>query len=117
MAKVTMIKSDAVVNIKIGSGFLNRLQKVMFGIMMDKSPEEIEDFKKQSEDIKNQKEQNPDFTEDWMNHLFTLTVLINEVEQTIINEGMTFEKEMEDGNLPIIPQDDSLPDQSQLQPE
>ena len=113
MSKIKMIKGDAIVNIKIGAAFLGRLQKVMFGIVTEKSQEDIENFKKESEEFSKSQSANPEFSEDWMNHLFTMSVLISEVEQTIINEGLTFDKEIEDD----IKEDNSLPDQFQVQPE
>ena len=108
-----MIKGDAVVDIKIGAAFLSRLQKVMFGILAEKSPEEIEVFKKESDAFSEKKEPNPEFSEDWMNHLFTMSVLINEVEQTVISQGLTYEKEIDEQSI----DNNSLPDQFQVQPE
>ena len=114
MSKVTMIKKDAVVSIKVSAAFLQRVQKVMFSLIIDKSPEEIEQFKTEADKIKQEENYLPQFSEDWMDNLFTMTVLINEVESTIIKEGLTYEEEVPDN---VNPLESSLPDQSQSQPE
>ena len=108
-----MIKGDAIVSIKVGAAFLARLQKVMFGIIAEKSAEDIDIFKKESENFSKDQVSDPEFSEDWMNHLFTMSVLINEVEQTIIGEGLTYEKDLESE----VKDDSSLPDQSEVLPE
>ena len=114
MSKVTMIKKDAVVSIKVSAAFLKKKKKVMFSLIIDKSPEEIEQFKTEADKIKQEENYLPQFSEDWMDNLFTMTVLINEVESTIIKEGLTYEEEVPDN---VNPLESSLPDQSQSQPE
>ena len=114
MAKVTKIKNDAIVSIRISAAFLQRIQKVMFSLAMDKTPEEVEDFKNQADKLREQQNYNPQFTEDWMDNVFTMSVLINEVESTIVKEGHTYEEEVPDNINPL----ENLPlDQSQSQPE
>lgn len=93
MSKITVIKGDAIVSIKIGAGFLQKLQKVMMNIVTDKSTEELDLLKKC---IEAHEKENAEFPETWMEDLFTLTVLINEIETTLIKEGQTEEKEIED---------------------
>lgn len=114
MAKVTMIKKDAVISIRISAAFLQRIQKVMFSLVMDKTPEEVDSFKQQADKIREDQNYNPQFSEDWMEDVFTLSILINEVESTLIKEGHTYEEEVADN---ISQLESSLPDQSQSQPE
>lgn len=113
MSKITMIKKDAIVSIKVSAAFLQRLQKVMFSIAFDKTPEEMLNFREQADKIRSEQNYIPEFTEEWMNEMFTMSILINEIESTLIKEGHTYEEEIED---PILP-DSLLPDQSQSQPE
>ncbi len=114
MAKVTMIKKDAVVTIKVSAPFLQRLQKLMVAIALEKSPEEMQNFKEQADKIRTELNYTPEFTEDWMDDIFTLSILINEIESTLIKEGFTYDQEIDDAtNLP----ESLLPDQSQSQPE
>ena len=46
MSKITMIKKDAIISIKISSGFLQMLQRTMMFIVTDKTEEDLENFKK-----------------------------------------------------------------------
>jgi hypothetical protein len=93
MNKITVIKGDAIVSIKVGAGFLQKLQKVMMNIVTDKSSEELETFKKS---VELHEKENTEFSETWMEDLFTLSVLINEIESTLIKEGHTEEQDIED---------------------
>lgn len=113
MSKVTMIKKDAVVSIRISAAFLQRLQKLMVAIALERSPEEMQSFKEQAEKIRSEQNYAPQFTEDWMDDIFTLSILINEIEGTLIKEGFTYEQDVEDAT----PQENSPLDQSQSQPE
>ena len=93
MNKIRVIKGDAIVSIKVGAGFLQKLQKVMMNIITDKSSEDLETFKKSAEA---HEKKNTEFSETWMEDLFTLSVLINEIESVLIKEGHTEEKDIED---------------------
>lgn len=97
MSKITVIKGDAVVSIKIGAGFLQKLQKIMINIISDKSAEDLDVFKQAME---SRKDNNADLPEPWMDDLSTLTILINEIETTLIKEGFTEEQEIEDTPIP-----------------
>ena len=111
MATIKKIKNDAIVDVKIGSGFLQRLQKVMLNIVMDKSPDDLADFKTKSEEFATNS--NPEFEESWMDDLFTMSILINQIEKNMIDAGLTYEEELPD----IKVEDDLLQDQSPEQPE
>lgn len=91
MSKITMIKKDAIISIKISSGFLQMLQRTMMFIVTDKTEEDLENFKKAVEEHEST---NEDFPETWMDSLFTMTVLIKEIETSFINEGETFDEEI-----------------------
>jgi hypothetical protein len=93
MSKITMIKEDAIADIKISSGFLQMLQRTMMFIATDKTTEELDEFKKAVEAFEKDKQE---FPEDWMDALFTLTVLIREIENNLINTGQTYEKDLDE---------------------
>lgn len=104
MSKVTMIKNDAVVSIQVSAGFLAKIQKMMIGIISEKSSEEIEQFKKEVEDLKKESAenvQNKELSEDWMESLYTLTLLVTEIEKTLIKEGHTYEEEITSENTTL----------------
>ena len=67
------------------------LQRTMMFIVTDKTEEDLENFKKAVEEHEST---NEDFPETWMDSLFTMTVLIKEIETSFINEGETFDEEI-----------------------
>jgi hypothetical protein len=91
--KITKIKADAIVSIKIGTGFLQNLQKVMIDLISDKSVEDLDQLKLAIEDFEKNK---VEFSEQWMESIHTLTVLIKEIESALIKEGHTYEEEIGD---------------------
>lgn len=86
-----MIKSDAVVSIQVSAGFLGKIQKMMIGLISGKTTEEIDEFKKHVEEQKTNKSE---FPEDWMDSLYTLTLLVTEIEKVLIKDGHTYEEEI-----------------------
>ncbi len=84
---VKMIKKDAVINIGIGTGFLQNLQKLLFYVAADLTQEQLDEYKRQAE-------AQQDFTEDWMMHLTTISVLIRELEKCAEEQGHTYESEL-----------------------
>lgn len=117
MATIKMIKNDASAEIKISAGFLQKLQKVMFALVADKSDEEIQLFKQEIDSQKDnlvEKQIWPTFSEEWMDNIFTITTIIGDVESAFIANGFVYDKEIDET---IIQQDNLYPDQSQSQPE
>jgi hypothetical protein len=85
---VKMIKKDAVINIQIGTGFLQNLQKLLFYIAADLTQEQLDEYKRQAE-------AQQDFTEDWMTHITTISVLIREIEKSAEQQGHTYDTDLE----------------------
>jgi hypothetical protein len=92
MDKIKMIKKDALINITIGAGMLQKLQKIMFGIAAELSPEQLEEYKKEMENFK----QGDEFSEPWMESLTTISILITECEKEAEKQGFTFEGNIDD---------------------
>lgn len=69
--KIPYLRSDAIVPVEIGSGFVERLQKAMLYLRAGKTEEDMTDFKRRSE------AREP--LHDWMEHLATLTGLYNAI--------------------------------------
>lgn len=84
MSTIKMIKKDAVINIGIGTGFLQNLQQLLFYVAKDISTEQLEEYKKQAE-------AKQEFTEEWMTHLTTISVLIREIEKNAEEQGHTYD--------------------------
>lgn len=98
MDKIKMIKKDAVVDIKIGAGFLQKIQKIMFYIAAQLTPEQVEQFKKEAESFK----EGSEFSEEWMDHLTTISILIKEVEKEADKQGFVYEDNIDN----VIPKED-----------
>ena len=93
MAKVTMIKKDAVVNIPIGTPFLLKLQQLLGFIVQDLSTEQIEEFKSLVE-----KNPTGELPELWMEHLKTVSILITSIEREAIKQELTYEQDISDAD-------------------
>lgn len=86
MSKITLLKNDAIVKIEIGAGFAQRLQKIFLYLANGLSAEQIALYKQLAD-------KNESFTEEWMEHITTLTVLLKEIETKAIEQGLTFEQD------------------------
>ena len=78
---IEVIKSDALVNIKVSTGYYRRFQEAVMHLVEGKSKEELE---KALEDIKSGK-----IESDWVKHYETLLIFCKEFESTAKNESMT----------------------------
>lgn len=94
MEKVKMIKHNAVIDIKIGTGFLQKLQKMLLFVTMDITPEQMELYKILTE-------KNEELTEPWMDHLTTLSILLKEIETKAEEQGFTYEGDIADTINPV----------------
>jgi hypothetical protein len=92
MDKMKMIKKDAVIDIKIGTGFFQKLQKLLLNVASDLTPEQLEKYRKEAVAAVS----SDDFSEDWMNNLTTISVLLKEIEVEAEKQGHTFESNLED---------------------
>jgi len=86
METLTFIKKDALIPITIGAGFMGKLQHVLTHLLEQRSEEEISTFKALLEAGKP--------LDDWMVHVETIAVLIKEIEDTAIAQGMSEDKEV-----------------------
>jgi len=90
--KIKVIKKDAVIDIKVGTGFLQKLQKVMMSIAANVTEEDIEKYKTEAEKIKDGHQ----FTEDWMDNLTTMSILLKELETKAEEQGFTYDQNFDD---------------------
>lgn len=87
---VTMMKKDAVINLQIGAGFLQKIQHVLSWMASDRKPEELDEFKSLIQ------KGETEFLEDWMDHLFTLSALVRTLEAEAIKQNATYEQDVND---------------------
>lgn len=90
---VKVIKQDALVNIKVGTGFIQKLQNLLMYIAQDLSEEQLEVYK-------NLTEKKEEYTEDWMNHLYTVSILLKEIEDQAEIQNFISENNIEDIAIP-----------------
>lgn len=84
---IEMIRKDALIPVKIGTGFYARLREVLLFTLENKTQEEILDANKQIE--------SGNITEDWIRHYETLVVLCKEIEKQASENGMTYFSDLE----------------------
>lgn len=89
MSLVKMIKPDAIVSIEIGAIFMQKIQKLLLYLVNDISQEKLQKYKELIE-------KNETFTEDWMEHITTISILLKEIETKAIEQNLAFDKDIND---------------------
>lgn len=85
MSTVQMIKKDAIINVQISSGFLQKLQQMLAALITQRTDEEIENLKQLMES------KPQEITEEWMEHIVVLVTLVNGIQNEAIKQGATYE--------------------------
>lgn len=93
MDKIKMIKKDAIIDVKIGTGFIQKLQQLLMHIASELTPEQLEQYKKETADFK---DISHEFSEPWMNSLTTISILLRDIESEASIQGKTYEGSIED---------------------
>jgi hypothetical protein len=113
MEKIKMIKKDARIAIEVGTGFLQNLQKVMMYIVAELNQEDIQRYSEESKTY----DPSVGFSEEWMEHLATIAVLIKEIEDKAETQGATYEKDFDENMDDFNTEENSPLPQSPEQPE
>lgn len=113
MDKVKMIKKDAIIKIEVGVGILQNLHKLLMYIASELQPDDI---KKYTEECKTY-DPSVGFSEEWMHHISTVSVLIKEIEDKAEEQGGVYEASLDEAVKEVNSENSSLPDQSPEQPE
>lgn len=92
--KITMLKPDAIVDVRIGSRIVHELQKIIVMLVSDRSDEEMALFNQQVA------EQKTEFSEPWMDAVYYTTILLKGVEEAAVLQGKTYEQEGSSISLP-----------------
>jgi hypothetical protein len=118
--KVKMLKSDAIIIVKISTGFLQKLQGVLMYLSENLTEEKIKLFNEEVSQIKD----HFNFSEPWMQHLYVIGLLVKEIEREGIEQGFSYEVDLdileklqEDETDASNTSTDLPPHQSQEQPE
>jgi hypothetical protein len=87
MSNIKMIKKDAAIQITIGSGFMQKIQAVVLHMVSDRTDEELAEFQRQAV-------AKEELTLDWMEHLSTMMLLMNEIETKAEEQGFTYDADV-----------------------
>jgi hypothetical protein len=87
MSNIKMIKKDAAIQITIGSGFMQKIQAVVLYLVSDRTDEELAEFQRQAV-------AKEELTLDWMEHLSTMMLLMNEIETKAEEQGFTYDADV-----------------------
>jgi hypothetical protein len=121
LPKSKIIKKNSVIKVNFSTGMLVRLQQIQAYLINSASDEQLkkygEEIKKYDSIIKN----TSTFSEEWMTHLTTITLLLVDIQKYADEQNLTEEIDTEDTLKQIINnsiEDYNSPDtQSQSQPE
>jgi len=87
MSNIKMIKSDAAIQVTFGSAFIQKIQAIVVHMVNERSDEELAEFQR----LAMAKE---DLTLDWMEHLSTMMLLMNEIETKAEEQGFTYDADV-----------------------
>lgn len=87
MSNIKMIKKDAAIQITIGSGFMQKIQAVVLHMVSERTDEELAEFQRQAV-------AKEELTLDWMEHLSTMMLLMNEIETKAEEQGFTYDADV-----------------------
>ena len=87
MSNIKMIKKDASIQITIGSGFMQKIQANILSMLSERTDEELEEFQRQAIAIE-------ELSGEWMEHLSTMMLLMNEIEIKAEEQGFTYDAEL-----------------------
>ena len=79
-----LLKQDALVEIKLSSSFVSRIQQLLFYILRDVSKEQIEEYKTLIEEKK-------ETDDELVYHIITLSALLKDIEDKADEQGLTYE--------------------------
>jgi hypothetical protein len=87
MSNIKMIKQDASIKVTFGSGFIQKIQSIVVHMVNERTEEELAEFQR----LIVAKEE---LTLDWMEHLSTMMLLMNEIEVQAEEQGFTYDADI-----------------------
>lgn len=87
MSNIKMIKQDASIKVTFGSGFIQKIQSIVVHMVNERTEEELAEFER----LIVAKEE---LTLDWMEHLSTMMLLMNEIEVQAEEQGFTYDADI-----------------------
>ena len=87
MSNIKMIKKDATIQVNIGSGFMQKIQAIVLYMVSERTDEQLTEFQRQAV-------AKEELTLDWMEHLSTMMLLMNEIETKAEEKGFTYDADV-----------------------
>ena len=87
MSNIKMIKQDAAIQVTFGSGFIQKIQAIVVHMVNERTDEELAEFQRQAV-------AKEELTLDWMEHLSTMMLLMNEIEIQAEEQGFTYDADV-----------------------
>ncbi len=87
MSNIKMIKQDATIQVTFGSGFIQKIQAIVVHMVNERTDEELAEFQRQAV-------AKEELTLDWMEHLSTMMLLMNEIEIQAEEQGFTYDADI-----------------------
>lgn len=116
-----LIRKDAVVNINIPAGLIEKLIEVLSYLLKDITPEQQQQYEKELPSFLEIFKKEKTFSEEWMYHVSIMSLLIEQIQREADSQGQTYEDTLENYIKASVgefnPEDNQPADQSQSQPE
>lgn len=93
MAKVESVKADAIIDLKVGSKFLQDLQGVLIYIS------NLQPVGRIQETVNKVNTQGEDSLDDWEKSIYTMLVLVTNLEENARAAGLTVVEEIPEADL------------------
>lgn len=87
MSNIKMIKKDAAIQVTFGSGFIQKIQAIVVHMVNERTDEELTEFQRLAQ-------ANEELTLEWMEHLSTMMLLMNEIETKAEEQGFTYDADI-----------------------
>lgn len=84
--KLKFLKPDALIEIKLSTSFVSRIQQLLFFILKDISKEKLEEYKT----IIVEKKETDD---EIVDHIVTLSALLKDIEDKADEQGLSYESD------------------------
>jgi hypothetical protein len=122
--KTKIIKKNVIVKFEVNTNVISRLYQALVYFSKSYSEQDLEKYKKEAESLADIIKGEKQFSEEWMIHLTTLSILIQQLEAAAEKQNLTEEvstedlfKKLENSLKNIIGEDIQSDPQSQEQPE
>ena len=98
----TMLKKDAILNIKIGAGYVNRVYKLINHLYENISEKDRLDFEKEMMDAAGKKDFERVYDKEWKNSIITAAMLLGCIQIAATEQKQTFEQPIDPNNVDSV---------------